>query len=69
MKPSQATKAYIAADAHWRELASAEFCRQVSWWTFGLQGAGKPDTPLRAAWLARLEAWDNMQAERQERKE
>jgi hypothetical protein len=63
-KKSPLVEAYESADAHWRELASAEFRRQVSWWTFGLQGAGKPNTPLRTAFMARLEAWDAMQAEK-----
>jgi hypothetical protein len=64
MKKSPATIAYESADAHWREIAEATYAKQVSWWALGLQGAGKPNTPLRAAWLARLEAWDAWQEEK-----
>lgn len=59
----ESVKAYEAADTHWRKLAAAEF-GGVCWWAFGLQGAGRPDTELRAAWLDRLAAWDAMQMQK-----
>lgn len=63
VKRAGSAKAYETADGQWRKLAAAEFGK-VGWWAFGLQGAGKPNTELRAAWLARLAAWDEMQSEK-----
>ena len=64
MKKSPATQAYENADAHWREVAQATHNRHVSWWALGPKGWGMPDSELRKAFLARIEAWDNMQAEK-----
>ena len=61
---TDATKAYIAADAHWREVAQATHNRHVSWWALGPKGWGAPDSELRRAFLARIKAWDRMQAEK-----
>ncbi len=64
MKKSPATIAYEAADTHWRDVAGATHNRPVSWWALGPKGWGTPDSELRRAFLARLEAWDALQQER-----
>ena len=64
VKKSPATIAYEAADAHWREIAEATYAKHVSWWALGPKGWGTPDSELRRAFLARLEAWDAWQEEK-----